>query len=277
MANILDEMSRPSTPYRAIQSEVGVLLIHGFLGSPYELRPLADTLYNAGYSVSALLLPGHGGNPENLKGVRWQSWYSHCQQELERLKKDCSRVIVIGFSMGGLLASLLVAKQQSDALVLMAAAFQLRSQKQMAFAKWVGYLMPWMYPFKDSDFTTSEVQANVRQYLPDADFSDQQLIARLRKEVRIPLSSIGELVAVQRVATAQLTAITVPTLIIQGKNDQTVNPKSADIAREKLLKTQASTVLFASGHILMYEAEHLHICQSVLQWLQTHCPVERQS
>ena len=273
MTNILDEHPRPSTPFLRTGSATGVLLVHGFLGSPQELQPLSERLARDGYTVRAILLPGHGENPERLKGIPWQRWAEHVQAELDILKQTTRRVVVVGFSMGGLLALLMAAQGRCDAIVAMAPALQLRMQKQMIVAGIIKYIMPWMYPFKKADFNSSETQANIRQYIPDADFSDAHLIARLRAEVRIPLSAIGQLIAVQRAVKPILKDIRVPLLIVQGQQDQTVNPASGSAVFDGATSKLKQIAWFAhSGHMLMQESERDEICQTVSVWIAKTLP-----
>ncbi len=268
MPNILDEHPRPSAPFISTGGATGVLLVHGFLGSPQELQPLAERLAQEGHTVRAILLPGHGENPERLKGIPWQRWAEHVQSELDILKQTAQRVVVVGFSMGGLLALMMAAQGRCDAVVAMAPALHLRMQKQMRFAGIIKYVMPWMYPFKKADFNAAETQANIRQYIPDADFSDVQLTNRLRAEVRIPLSAVGQLVAVQRAVKPMLSDLCVPLLVVQGQQDQTVNPISGSTVFEGVGTQQKEIAWFAnSGHMLMQETDRDEICQTVSTWI----------
>ena len=268
MPNILDQHSRPSTPFIHAGGPIGVLLVHGFLGSPHELQPLAERLAQDGHSVRVILLPGHGQNPEHLKGIGWQRWADHVQSELEVLKRSTQKTVMVGFSMGGLLSLLKAAKGQCDALVTMAPALELRLQKQMQLAGLMKYVMPWMYPFKDADFETRETQTNIRQYIPDADFSDQILVARLRAEVRIPLAAIGQLIAVQNALKPMLKDVRVPLLVVQGRQDQTVVPKSGQAIFDQVSSSHKQLAWFEhSGHMLMYEGEGDVICQTVSDWI----------
>ncbi len=80
---------------------VGVLLVHGFTGSPASMRPWAEYLNQKGYTVRVPLLPGHGTKPEDLNEVTWDQWPAKVEAELEELFKSCSKVFVCGLSMGG--------------------------------------------------------------------------------------------------------------------------------------------------------------------------------
>ncbi|MDG4863982.1 alpha/beta fold hydrolase [Streptomyces sp. T-3] len=97
-------------PYRHEGGEVGVLLCHGFTGSPQSLRPWAEYLADRGLTVSLPLLPGHGTRWQDLQVTTWQDWYAEVDRELRALLDSCSRVFVFGLSMGGALALRLAAR-----------------------------------------------------------------------------------------------------------------------------------------------------------------------
>ena len=80
---------------------VGVLLVHGFTGSPASMRPWAEYLNQKGYTVRVPLLPGHGTKPEDLNEVSWEQWPAKVEKELEELFKTCNKVFICGLSMGG--------------------------------------------------------------------------------------------------------------------------------------------------------------------------------
>ncbi|MGF1429738.1 alpha/beta hydrolase [Kitasatospora sp. LaBMicrA B282] len=98
-------------PYHHHGGPTGVLLCHGFTGSPQSLRPWAEHLAAAGLTVSLPLLPGHGTRWQDLQVTRWQDWYAEVARELQVLAEQCERVFVFGLSMGGGLALRLAAQQ----------------------------------------------------------------------------------------------------------------------------------------------------------------------
>jgi carboxylesterase len=82
-------------------AHVGVLLVHGFTGSPASMRPWGEFLHSKGFTVRVPLLPGHGTHPENLNKVKWQEWPAKVEFELSELRKSCDVIFLVGLSMGG--------------------------------------------------------------------------------------------------------------------------------------------------------------------------------
>lgn len=102
------------------RAEVGVLLCHGFTGSPVSMRPWADHLASAGYTVRLPLLPGHGTSWQEMNTTTFQDYLRALETELAQLRARCRAVVVCGLSMGGTLALRLaqVHADQVAALIL---------------------------------------------------------------------------------------------------------------------------------------------------------------
>jgi len=82
-------------------AQVGVLLVHGFTGSPASMRDWGEFLHTKGYTVRVPLLPGHGSKVEELNQTKWQSWPAKVNFELNELSKTCDQIFLVGLSMGG--------------------------------------------------------------------------------------------------------------------------------------------------------------------------------
>ncbi len=80
---------------------IGVLVLHGFTGNPQSMRPLADGLVAAGFSVEMPLLSGHGTVIEDMLETRWSDWSADAEAALQRLQARTEKVVVAGLSMGG--------------------------------------------------------------------------------------------------------------------------------------------------------------------------------
>ncbi len=93
-----------TAPYRHDGGPIGVVVCHGFTGSPASMRPWATALAEAGCSVRLPLLPGHGTRWQDLQATRWPDWYGAVQAAFADLRERCDHVFVAGLSMGGTLA-----------------------------------------------------------------------------------------------------------------------------------------------------------------------------
>ena len=101
--------------------ERGVLLLHGFIGSPMDFGELPQRLADAGYRVRAPLLPGHGTRPQDMLKTDAAAWLEAARQAYREISGECEWVGIVGFSMGGMLAIRLAADDEErlpDALVL---------------------------------------------------------------------------------------------------------------------------------------------------------------
>ena len=87
-------------PFYADGGDVGVLVIHGFTGTPKSMKPWAEYLAEAGYTVSLPRLPGHGTSWQEMNKTRWEDWYGEVRRELDDLQKRCGSTFVMGLSMG---------------------------------------------------------------------------------------------------------------------------------------------------------------------------------
>lgn len=82
-------------------AKTGIVLVHGFTGSPASMRPWAHFLNDKGYTVRIPRLPGHGTKWQDLNQVKWQEWPDRASKDVEELLQKCDRVFVFALSMGG--------------------------------------------------------------------------------------------------------------------------------------------------------------------------------
>ncbi len=108
------------------ESRSAVLLIHGSTGSPVDLRGLSDYLFERGFTVCNMLLPGHGLNNDKQPEVKWKACLSEVEIRFGILKRAYDKVHVVGFSFGGSLAIHLGPRQNPASLTLLSAALNPR-------------------------------------------------------------------------------------------------------------------------------------------------------
>jgi len=104
-------------PFSASGGRDGVLVLHGFTGNPQSMRPLAEAIANAGYTVELPRLPGHGTTVEDMMTTDWSDWSGAADAAYRELATRCDRVAVVGLSMGGGLTAF-VAEEHPDVTAL---------------------------------------------------------------------------------------------------------------------------------------------------------------
>ncbi len=107
------EILAGAEPFSHSGGRDGVLVLHGFTGSPASMRPLAQRLAGAGYSVELPRLPGHGTTLEDMMTTDWADWSTAALDAYDELAGRCDRVAVVGLSMGGGLTAF-VAEHRAD-------------------------------------------------------------------------------------------------------------------------------------------------------------------
>ena len=111
------------------QSRTGVLLVHGFSGTPFEVRPLGEALWRAGYTVYAPRLAGHGTTAQDLAASTFHDWRRTVSDAFDRLRTEVDRICVCGLSLGGLLTLDLARERGAEiaAIQVLAAPREARS------------------------------------------------------------------------------------------------------------------------------------------------------
>jgi carboxylesterase len=97
----VEAFAAPADPERTAGRKVGVLLSHGFTGSPFAMKPWAQALHERGYAVSVPRLPGHGTTWQDLNRARWSDWHGEIMRALDNLCVENDVVFAAGLSMGG--------------------------------------------------------------------------------------------------------------------------------------------------------------------------------
>ncbi|WP_440054644.1 alpha/beta hydrolase [Pseudoalteromonas sp. T1lg65] len=142
------------------QNSKAALLIHGLTDSPFTYHDLAYSLYQQGFNVRTLLLPGHATAASDLTEVNYQQWIDHVDYGISRTSKDFQQIVVVGYSTGAALALSSLAKSQPDnlkALALISPATEPHNKQGWA-AKWIDFIpfINWIDEDADVDFAKYE-------------------------------------------------------------------------------------------------------------------------
>lgn len=239
-------------PFLLPGGPTGCLLIHGFSGTPGEMRDLGETLAQQGYTVLGVQLAGHTGQPEALRATRWQDWLASARAGLDDLRAHCSSIIVIGLSLGGALSILLAHQVAFDRLVLLATPLWLQGDWRIHVLPIARHFIAWYYPLEQANFTDPGLRQRILAHAPDLDLEDPIVQQRLRRSIKLPVSAIDELTRVLRQARAMLPYVHVPALVMHGRGDDVAPPASAEEIIARIGTRQKRLVWWEqTGHQLL--------------------------
>jgi carboxylesterase len=232
----------------------GVLLLHGFAGTPPELRRLGEHLASHGYRCRGPVLAGHGTTPRDLGATSRIDWMASAQRELDLLAAECDEVMVAGQSMGGTLA-----------LHLAATDLRVAAVATMAAAVWLTGLAVRVLP-------VGRHVVRWHQASDDIDLYDPTGVEELYSHGRRPMSSVHEFTRLIGQVRDELAAIRAPVLLMHGGRDRTINPENAvEIERRLVCSTDVARVTFPrSGHGMSVDVDRDQINAAVLSWFDSH-------
>ncbi len=191
-----------TAPFELGDGKDACLLLHGFTGSPWDMRPLAESLSASGYHAKAICLPGHGSTPEAMERVTYRDWEDAAEDAFRGLRRF-RRVFVAGLSMGALLGLILAARHRRPphALALLAPAMQFRGTALWALRKCRDLpLLDFLRPFipktgTDIEEPTARAEAPVLAGFPSARLYDVWALQDRAREA-LPLVRVPVLIAV---------------------------------------------------------------------------------
>jgi carboxylesterase len=185
------------------EGRIGVLVLHGFGGSPRSLQELASRLADAGYAVALPLLAGHGRTPEAMEASRWTEWTADVEEAYQWVRTRTDKAFVCGLSMGGTLA-LWVAERHPEVAGLVTINTIIRHPLEKVMLTVGRFRIPRWVKAVGNDAKAEGV--NERAY------------------ARLPMRSTHELALLSRHVRAGLNRVTCPALVFSSVVDHVVPP-----------------------------------------------------
>jgi len=175
-----------------------------------------------GLPIRMPLLRGHGAvSPEALRGVTWPDWVADAEAALQDLMKETEKAIIVGYSLGGLIALTLAAENahRIDSIVLAAAPVQINNP---------------LAPGRSLHFLTPLLKRLFKKWDMSPTYVDTERVKFHTSYPWAPMDSIISLLEFSVAARTHLPEVNVPTLILQSHNDSTAAPESANIIYESI-------------------------------------------
>jgi carboxylesterase len=238
------------------RARIGVLALHGFTGSPFEMRLLGEALAARGFAVEGPCLAGHHGSTRDLAATTWRDWVDSAEHALDALRARAERVSVCGLSMGGLVSLELARRHPKEvrAIALLSTALWLPESTQR-FSR-VTSLLPL-------------VRKAALPKLAGSDISDpemKRLNHRAQSDAWMPLPALASLIAFGGYARTILREVRTPALVAHSHNDHLV-PFACMEAVARGLGTPPEQlkrlVLERSFHVITLDVEREQVFRAV--------------
>jgi carboxylesterase len=220
--------------------KIGILMIHGFTGSPATVAPWAHGVAREGYTVSVPRIAGHGTRWEDLNETTWHDWYASVESAYLALKKECDRIFLAGFSAGGALALKLAQIRGSElegVILLNASIFDER--KRYLLLPVLKYLVP-----------------SIRSGAMDVNKPNS-----VRHSYgRLPLKALDSLRGLWKSTEDELYLVTTPLMVSYSVDDHVVDPRNSETIIDNVFSSDIREVIFEKSFhnvALDYDAEAL--------------------
>lgn len=245
--------SRWSSAFDLRGGDVACLLVHGFTATPQEMRFLGERLHASGYTIHGARVAGHATSVEELEQTKWQQWYASVEARLGELRQRHSHVVVVGQSMGSLLALSLAAQHPEDvaAVALLAPAVVL----QRGWLETVRPILP----------LVGYLPSPRLRYLAKgiSDIADPSAHAERECYDRMPIRALNQLLLLQRHVRRQLPLVRQPALVVHAHQDHTCSPRGVEYLQERLGGPVEVVMLPRSYHVVSVDFEREQVAELV--------------
>ena len=238
---------------------VSALLIHGLTGSPYEMRYLGERLAARGIRVRGVKLAGHAGTPEELGEAGYDNWYESVVNGLEELRQYGEPNVVVGLSMGAVLAARLAADQGESVagLAMLAPGFFLPTSMTMALRGLRGIL--------------GSIVERIYLFSPDGSDIHDAAARSIHPSCRLmPMSAPMKLLDLSAVVKPMLPRISQPALVMHARRDHTCPMrKNVDYVMKHLGSPEKRAVeLEESYHVITVDSEKERVVSEVAEFVE---------
>nr|WP_226577933.1 alpha/beta fold hydrolase [Halobacillus litoralis] len=227
-------------------NEVGILISHGFTGTTQSMRPLAEAYARAGYTVYCPRLKGHGTAPEDMEASTYEDWIESVDEAYHWLKERCTKIFVVGLSMGGTLA-LYIASQYKDiqGVIPINAAINIPALAEAASSN-ERFLDAIGSDMKDPDQTEAAYD-------------------------RTPVQSIKQIIPLMEMVSQRLDEIHCPIMIFVSDEDHVVPPNNSEIIFESVFSEHKEIIhLENSYHVATLDYDQDLIIERSLEFFQMY-------
>jgi len=241
-------------PFLLPGNKTGILLIHGFTGTPKEMRWMGEYLHAQGYTCLGIRLAGHATDPEDMRRARYADWTASVEDGYRLLRGVTDRVYLAGLSMGGALSLLMSTRLDVAGVIAMSTPYQL----PVDYSLWLLRLY--------ALFVRDEPKS---KHTPGESWFDKESYAAHVSYPQNPIRSGVELKLLLNEMQAALPEVRQPALLIHSKNDPSVPPEHMEKIYAGLINNRDKTKIWVteSGHVVTRDAARQQVFEAASNFI----------
>lgn len=237
----------------------GLLLTHGFTGSPKEMRWMGEYLNREyGYTCLGVRLAGHATRPEDMIRSRYEDWLASVEDGYHLLRGVSDRAMLVGLSMGGALSLINATRLEVAGLVVMATPYGLPPDWRLNYTEILSKFVPYLPKSKEP---------------PGTGWFDKEAWRGQVSYPENPLRSIGELKKLLALLRESLPYVTAPSLLIYSQNDKYLplgSLKSMEYIYTHIgAPRKEKLVISGSGHVIPRDAQRQQVFAAAAEFIQS--------
>ncbi len=245
-------------PFLFKGDSVGCLFVHGFTGTPKEMRPMAEYFAGEGRTALGIRLAGHATRPADMIRTTWQDWLASVEDGIHLLKSACERTFVMGLSAGGALTLLAASRFSLDGIVLMSTPHALPEDPRRKFLPFLKYIVP-------------EISKGPPDWHEPGNLQDHISYPKY------PVPSIPELIELLAEMRSSLLYVKTPALFIQSRQDSTIPPDSMEYLHDHIASPHKEMLWVEnSGHVITREPPRFQVYQAAEDFIERVLSAERE-
>lgn len=227
-------------------AKIGILLIHGYTGSPQHMRYLGELLNKKGFTVEGIRLSGHGSTPEAMEAANYQDWIEDAEAGLKKLQERCDKVFVSGISMGGGMTLYLALNHDIAGAIPINAAVGVKSKLKDVLAN----LRAQEIRFIDNGIDIKKEDVEEISYR------------------RAPVKSMEDLIKMGELVKPHLRNVTCPLLVITSEIDNVITTENSHrIYEEATSNVKELFVVNESYHIATLDNDADAIAEKIAAFM----------
>jgi carboxylesterase len=236
-------------------SKPACLLIHGFTGTPKEMRGMGEYLHRQGYTCLGIRLAGHATQPEDMIRSRWTDWTASVEDGYNLLRGLTDDIFLIGLSMGGILSLLMSTRLRVKGVIAMSTPARMPSEYPIWFMKLISPVIRYRPKTNEA---------------PGSGWFDRAAYQDHIAYGKNPVRAAAELKKLILEMRAALPNVRVPVLLMHSKDEKYILPDNLEYIYERLANASDKTKLYVtgSGHVLPRDASREQVFQSAVEFIQ---------